>query len=253
VATLIGQSGPLAGNRFELEGEVVLGRENAQITLADDETSRRHAAIRVVDGVVTISDLGSTNGTFVNGKRIDTATELRDGETIRVGKSTFRLELPVPAPDVDAMATRIAERPAELDDRTVQRLRPPTPPPPAAKPHRPSPEPARAPASAAAPQPRPEPPLAAAPPAARPPQPRPDPPRAPAAPPPAARQPQPTAAPSPAPAAPAASAAQPFGAFASAQPRRRRSVASRKLAPALVSSATILVTACALVAYFAGR
>ena len=44
---LVARSGPLAGRRFELDETVVLGRENATITLDDEETSRRHAEIRV--------------------------------------------------------------------------------------------------------------------------------------------------------------------------------------------------------------
>lgn len=107
--TLVGQSGPLAGSRFELDGDVVLGRENATITLADEETSRRHAEIRVAAGVVVIEDLGSTNGTFVNGRRIDAVIQLRGDETIKVGQSTFSIEIEMAAEsDVDGAATRVA-------------------------------------------------------------------------------------------------------------------------------------------------
>ena len=121
---LLARSGPLAGRRFELEDpEVVLGRENAAIALADEETSRRHAAIRVIAGTVVIEDLGSTNGTFVDGRRIETATELVGGETIQLGQSTFEVEVE-PAPDPGA--TRVAGRPDP--DRTHLRQRPPTAP-----------------------------------------------------------------------------------------------------------------------------
>ena len=251
MATLIGQSGPLAGRRFELEGVVLMGRDKAHITLADEEMSRRHASLRVVDGVVTIEDLGSTNGTFVNGTRITEATQVGDGETIRVGRSTFRLELP--APVADEGATRIAERPAGIDDLTVQRPRPavarpdapppapqapPPPPPPQASPPPPPPQ--------ASPPPPPPPP-------ASPPPPRPQaspPPPPPPSPPPAGPPPPRVAPPL---AVPAVAAEQPFGAFAPPPPPRHRGVASRKLAPTLVSFATILATAGALVVYFAGR
>jgi pSer/pThr/pTyr-binding forkhead associated (FHA) protein len=71
----------------------VLGRSgDVDIPLDDAGVSRRHAEIHVVDGRVRVVDLGSTNGTFVDGERVTTA-ELRDGSTITVGRSrlTFRL------------------------------------------------------------------------------------------------------------------------------------------------------------------
>jgi predicted component of type VI protein secretion system len=121
VPALLARSGPLAGRRFELaDPEVILGRENAAITLADEETSRRHAAIRVIAGTVVIEDLGSTNGTFVDGRRIETTTELVGGETIRLGQSTFEVEVRA-APDPGA--TRVASRPDP--DRAQPRQQPP--------------------------------------------------------------------------------------------------------------------------------
>lgn len=254
--TLVAGSGPLDGRRFELDGEIVLGREDATITLADEETSRRHAAIRVVEGAVVIEDLGSTNGTYVDGRRITTATTLSGGETIKMGQTIFHLEVEAEAePEFDSGSTRIAQRPETLadPDRTTMRARPPLPPEPPADPDRTAlrqrpraPEPARA-----APAPPSEPPAEPSSPfrksSRRAPESEPEPATARAAAP----------APARAPAAPAATgapaaAAQPFGGGRSAD-KRRRGAASRKLAPTLVSYATIIATAAALVAYFAGR
>ena len=254
--TLVAGSGPLDGRRFELDGEIVLGREDATITLADEETSRRHAAIRVVEGAVVIEDLGSTNGTYVDGRRITTATTLSGGETIKMGQTIFHLEVEAAAePEFDSGSTRIAQRPETLadPDRTTMRARPPLPPEPPADPDRTAlrqrpraPEPARA-----APAPPSEPPAEPSSPfrksSRRAPESEPEPATARAAAP----------APARAPAAPAATgapaaAAQPFGGGRSAD-KRRRGAASRKLAPTLVSYATIIATAAALVAYFAGR
>jgi predicted component of type VI protein secretion system len=254
--TLVAGSGPLDGRRFELDGEIVLGREDATITLADEETSRRHAAIRVVQGAVVIEDLGSTNGTYVDGRRITTATTLSGGETIKMGQTIFHLEVEAEAePEFDSGSTRIAQRPETLadPDRTTMRARPPLPPEPPADPDRTAlrqrpraPEPARA-----APAPPSEPPAEPSSPfrksSRRAPESEPEPATARAAAP----------APARAPAAPAATgapaaAAQPFGGGRSAD-KRRRGAASRKLAPTLVSYATIIATAAALVAYFAGR
>jgi hypothetical protein len=71
----------------------VLGRAaDVDIPLDDAGVSRRHAEIHVTDGRYRVVDLGSTNGTFVDGERIATG-ELRDGSTITVGRSrlVFRL------------------------------------------------------------------------------------------------------------------------------------------------------------------
>jgi hypothetical protein len=86
----------LDGRRIPLDRAViVLGRSgDVDIPLDDAGVSRRHAEIHVVDGRARVVDLGSTNGTFVDGERISTA-DLHDGSTITVGRSrlTFRLGL----------------------------------------------------------------------------------------------------------------------------------------------------------------
>jgi S1-C subfamily serine protease len=74
-------------------GRVVIGREeDADVVLDDDETSRQHAVIETrSDGTTLITDLGSRNGTFVDGRRIAGPTELRGDETIRIGTTEVRL------------------------------------------------------------------------------------------------------------------------------------------------------------------
>jgi len=71
----------------------VLGRDNtADVILDDPGISRRHTEIRVTsDGphlVASIRDLGSTNGTFVNGERI-TSQRLTEGDRVSVGRTTL--------------------------------------------------------------------------------------------------------------------------------------------------------------------
>lgn len=89
---LVFTEGPLSGRRVEIDTELVVGREDAGLTIDDEEISRRHAAIRPVDGGVEIEDLGSTNGTYVNGTRIDGATRLAGGDTVKLGRSVLQVE-----------------------------------------------------------------------------------------------------------------------------------------------------------------
>jgi hypothetical protein len=70
-----------------LAGTVVLGRgAEADLMLPDTGVSRRHAELRVVEDRVELHDLGSTNGTRVNGQRVQAVT-LTDGDRISVGSS----------------------------------------------------------------------------------------------------------------------------------------------------------------------
>jgi pSer/pThr/pTyr-binding forkhead associated (FHA) protein len=74
---------------------MVVGRgEDADLRINDPGVSRKHAEIRVSPGkdapLVTVVDLGSTNGTHVNGHRVDRAA-LSEGSTIRVGNTMLKL------------------------------------------------------------------------------------------------------------------------------------------------------------------
>jgi len=90
-------SGRYQGTVFALpgEGKLVLGRDSdVEMVLAEDLVSRRHAELMVKDGEVSLRDLGSTNGTFVNGQRIK-KVKLDVGDRVLVGSSLMKL---VPAP-----------------------------------------------------------------------------------------------------------------------------------------------------------
>ena len=156
--TLIFGNGPLAGHRIEVGSGLVLGREQADVVIDDPMVSRRHAVIRPLEDSLEIEDLDSLNGTWVNGRRIATATRLAPGDRVRLGDSSFE----------------VASR-GTLASPTVAT---PTPPP---------------------------------------------------------------------------QAAEPLSAFAPpAMPRRRR-VATRRLTPTVLSFGAVIVTAIALLIYFAGR
>jgi two-component system cell cycle response regulator len=96
MAFLVVLKGPQMGREFRLDpGHVMIGRApDSDIALADDNVSRRHALIVCEkDGKIFIEDLGSKNGTFVNGRRIR-VRYLRGGERLILGaRSIFRFEL----------------------------------------------------------------------------------------------------------------------------------------------------------------
>jgi len=79
--------------RFSLtDGAVSLGRSSANdiVLKSDDYASGRHARLTRHGGLLYVEDTGSTNGTFVNGRKTVGATPLRPGDTVRVGSTTFR-------------------------------------------------------------------------------------------------------------------------------------------------------------------
>lgn len=86
-ATLVVQRGPNAGTRFEIAGDrVTIGRHPDSDFFLDDVTvSRRHSEVRRVGDQYSLKDVGSLNGTYVNGERVEEAT-LSNGDEFRVGK-----------------------------------------------------------------------------------------------------------------------------------------------------------------------
>ncbi|HRI44213.1 MAG TPA: FHA domain-containing protein [Fimbriimonadaceae bacterium] len=92
VPTLVAMTGPLAGQRFEVVAAVEVGRESGAIPLGFDQgASRRHALLTPGPAGVVVSDLNSTNGTLVNGKKVQSQT-LSPGDTLQIGSTVFRLE-----------------------------------------------------------------------------------------------------------------------------------------------------------------
>lgn len=90
-ATLVVRQGTQAGMSFVISGnQVVIGREEGlDIVLQDPEASRRHARINWQGGRYTIEDLGSTNGTFVNGMQITIPQPLNPGDSIGIGQTAL--------------------------------------------------------------------------------------------------------------------------------------------------------------------
>ena len=79
--------------RFPVKSDTTtLGRSSASdiILKSDDYASGRHALLTRHGGLLYVEDAGSTNGTYVNGRKTVGATPLRNGDTVRVGSTTFR-------------------------------------------------------------------------------------------------------------------------------------------------------------------
>ena len=85
-----------ASRQFSLaEQTIVLGRsEKCNVYIADPRASRRHAEIRWDGEVATLSDLGSANGTLLNGRRITAPETLHDGDEIAVASAVFTFHDP---------------------------------------------------------------------------------------------------------------------------------------------------------------
>ena len=81
----------VGAERIEVTGELVLGREG-DVPVDDEEVSRRHARVRPAGDAVEIEDLGSSNGTWVNGARISVPTRIGTGDDVRIGRTALRVE-----------------------------------------------------------------------------------------------------------------------------------------------------------------
>lgn len=90
-ATMVIRQGPQAGMSFPLSGsQMVIGREEGtDMPLQDPEASRRHALISWQGGQYVIEDLGSTNGTFVNGIQITMPQTLSPGDSVGIGQTAL--------------------------------------------------------------------------------------------------------------------------------------------------------------------
>jgi len=124
---LIMRSGPTPGAAFMLEGDqLTIGRDATNdIVINDAEISRRHARLTFQGGKYVLEDLGSTNGTFVNGQRLAGPRVLKAGEVVSFGEQII---LVFEVNNVDVGATMVSPRAAAVPSSSRPVAAPPPPP-----------------------------------------------------------------------------------------------------------------------------
>ncbi len=112
-SSLVCTLGPVKGQEFTLEGEeMVMGRSpEAAISVADGSMSRRHATFRKTEEGWAVHDLGSGNGTMINGAEIFDETTLANNDVVAMGDSEFTF---VNTSTTAAVLEPIADEPAEI-------------------------------------------------------------------------------------------------------------------------------------------
>jgi len=135
-ARLEAVAGNAAGTSFVVEDELVIGRHapGAGRLADDEEISRAHARVTVdASKFCAIEDLGSTNGTFVNGLRISSPQILAEGDTIELGGTTL-LVRELPRQETATAAQEVAEPGSTSATIVSEEVPLPPPSPPAAAP-----------------------------------------------------------------------------------------------------------------------
>ena len=118
-------SGKYQGGEFPLkmDREIIIGRSSdLDMVLVEDMVSRKHAKISTTSGQVIIQDLGSTNGTFVNGEKIK-RVRLREGDRILIGTSIIKLVAVEPGAELSAPTHMEMGAPLPSPRRTVSGAR----------------------------------------------------------------------------------------------------------------------------------
>jgi pSer/pThr/pTyr-binding forkhead associated (FHA) protein len=88
-------NGPQQETRLEIPGPLcVLGRSSsANIVLEEESVSKKHARLTYAEDGFRIEDLGSSNGTFINGKRVHEVAPIAPGDLLRLGAVILKLEV----------------------------------------------------------------------------------------------------------------------------------------------------------------
>lgn len=119
---LIGQSGPLNGQRWVIEDEILIGRDpTCDIVITDRQVSRFHTRITFTEAGTLMEDMGSKNGTYVNGDLISANIYLQDGDSIQIAlvQSLVYLSSDATVPmQGDGLPSGVSTRRVFLDKRS---------------------------------------------------------------------------------------------------------------------------------------
>jgi len=108
------------GPEIALTADLSVGRTpDNGLKLVEGSPSRKHALLSVATDAVSVQDLGSTNGTFVNGKRIDSKVKLNSNDKLRFDVEEYLFRIEEPAPQGDQTVRRTV-KPAEVVAESVR-------------------------------------------------------------------------------------------------------------------------------------
>jgi DNA-binding CsgD family transcriptional regulator len=107
-AQLVVLAGSNVGEMYNLQGTLLIGRgRDADIRIQGDGISRQHARMKVGGDGVQFEDLGSTNGSFVNGERVAGRRRLQDGDMMRIGRTSVLFRRPGVVSDTTVVADEV--------------------------------------------------------------------------------------------------------------------------------------------------
>jgi len=119
MAKMIAVRGPLKDKEFSLQDVTVLGRSfDTDVRIDDLTVSRQHAKVTRSGNGYIIEDMGSGNGTFVNGRRVSAPMPLRDNDVIKISQNLFRF-VAIEQEEARASASTGAVDVSELDSNIV--------------------------------------------------------------------------------------------------------------------------------------
>ncbi|MGZ6346692.1 MAG: FHA domain-containing protein [Anaerolineales bacterium] len=114
---LIGQTGPLKGERWVLNKVLTIGREvTCEVVIADRQVSRFHARLTPTDDGIVLEDLGSKNGVHRNGVQVEGQVTLQDGDMVQIALAqqflylTSDATVPLTEPGINAGRLRLDQR-----------------------------------------------------------------------------------------------------------------------------------------------
>jgi len=120
-------TGEITGQEISVDRDMLVGRhQDADVLLQAAEISRRHAALLLKDQLLWVQDLNSSNGTFINGIRIEQEKQLHDGDIVQFASFKFSVLAPakeiLDLPEIEAEPVQTAALTQDLSDQGMPSL-----------------------------------------------------------------------------------------------------------------------------------